>query len=865
MKRFKYILTLVLIGLTCMSVAGQVSFKTVPPRGAVVGRNFQISYKLENGEGTNLKVPQIDGCQLLYGPSTSTSMSVQYVNGQQHSTSSVTYTYTYRADKEGTYTIPSATVSVNGRQYTTQPVSFQILPADRQSPNGGSQASIYDRDTRTTDKKITANDMFVRVILNKSSVYEQEAVECTIKLYTKYDDITSFLTATPPSYDGFLIHEIDVSGMSSQIENYDGQNYLTVVLKKCILYPQKNGDLTINTGSYDLKVVQYEIVNDGIFAYRRPVEKSVKLQPSTKKLTVKALPEGAPDSFNGAVGTFTASSSVSTTSLRTNEAATLKLTVKGTGNIEYLKAPEVHFPVEFEMYEPHIETDVRVAGSNITGSSSIEYTFVPQSVGTFDIPPVQFSYFNPQTATYHTIDLDSYTFDVARGKTVSVTDDRQDVNVKNLDIRHIVTGDKNLSQTHSVIVETLWYKLVYVILIAVFAGYIVIQIKNNKKRADVTGMKTARAGKLARRKLAAAAKAMNQNEPSLFYDAVLSALRGYLSDKYALPVSELTRENISSALRSRGADESLVEQVHNLIDECEMANYSPEDSRRPLKAIYDDASNIMSALQSIKTSGHSNGAKTLTVLLLLTLSSIAGRASNLVEKGDSAYTAGDYPAAISMYNQAIEKEGTSSPLYYNLGNAYYRDGQLANSIIAYERALKLDPTNDDAKYNLEFVNQKTIDRLTHEPSYFDSIRTSLLSLFTSNQWAIVALILFVAVLTGVIVYIFSKDVKLRKIGFFGGIIAMALFGASLYLSIYGAGVMTGNDYAIVTVQSAHLSTSPTRPVLPEQQAFLLHEGTKVKIIEKVSTDADGQNQVWYEVDVDGQNRAWINGQDIEII
>lgn len=441
----------------------------------------------------------------------------------------------------------------------------------------------------------------MRASLNKSSVYEQEAVECTLKLYTKYDGISSFAQTTPESYEGFLIEEVDMKNNPVDIEHYNGQNYRVVVLRKYIIFPQKSGKLTLKTGAYDVVVQQYERIDNGYFYMTRPVERNVKLPSSDVVINVRPLPSPAPVDFNGAVGRFDVTSSLSSQNLRTNEAASLKYTITGTGNIKYIKAPAVTFPDEFQQYSPNQNVEARVSGANVTGKMDIEYTFVPDAVGEFEIKASPFVYFDPSKNEYVTIDLPSYNVSVAKGVGGgSQESDQKAVKVKNTDIRHIKTGDKSLSHTHTLYAKTVWYWAIYPAMTLLLVLITLVAIKRHKANSDVVGMRKSKAGKMAKKRLAVAYNLMQKNDSAAFYDAVLKALWGYISDKLSIPMSALTRSNVSEELTRYGADEETIAHVINVLDECEMARYTPESLNRPLKEVYDSAFSAMNDLQSVK-------------------------------------------------------------------------------------------------------------------------------------------------------------------------------------------------------------------------------------------------------------------------
>lgn len=612
----KYLTILSLLFLTAFSLAAQTSFQVIPPRNVIAGNRFAVTYRLSNGEGTSLNAPAISGCKLLNPqPGVSTSQSYQIINGQASSSSTVEYTFIYRAEEEGTFTIPAASIIADGKKLTSQPAKFTVLPADKATQGqqqGGygygygrqPQQSVHVDDMASQDdtsRPISKDDIFVRIILNKSHAYEQEAIECTIKLYTKFQRINSFMMTSPPTFDGFLIEEVDTQAALNAVENYKGQNYVTAVLKKCIIFPQKSGKLTINSGKYDLSVVQIERVSNGWFISGRPVEKDVHLQPFTSTVDITPLPEPRPAGFDNAVGSFTFESRLSPEKLKTGEAASLEYIVTGTGNIKYLHEPKPELPTEFEQFTPKTDYRTRVSGATVTGTMVVDYTLVPQSVGTFRIPDQKFIYFDPAKRSYVTLTAPGYTMDIAKGSGTSVSAEQMEIEAKNTDILHIKTGAKNLSKVHQPVIFNWWYWAVPVLLVLALVTAVLVYGRQVRLNADVAGRRNARANKVARRRLRAAEKFMKVRQPEQFYEAMLKAMWGYLGDKLSMPVSQLTRQNILETLLSRGVTQENADKVIEVLDQCEMARYTPDSSSEAsMEALYEEATRTINSLEKSK-------------------------------------------------------------------------------------------------------------------------------------------------------------------------------------------------------------------------------------------------------------------------
>ena len=275
MAKKRFILFILLALTVCCVWAQQPSFSLLTPRNVVEGRNFSLTFRLSDGDANPPSAPELEGCTLLYGPAMSTMQSTQIINGKMSSSSSVDYSFTYRADRAGTVEVPKVSVSCQGRTLSSRPASFQILPPDRPSQGAaqGQRNPRADEPSSQTPGRVSPDDLLVRVFFSKNSVYEQEPVVATIKVYTKYD-ISSFMVTTQPAFEGFLTEELPVS-LESSMEHYNGQNYHTAVLKRLLLYPQKAGKLSVNSGKYDVTIVQYEQVNHGFFRTARPVEMAV--------------------------------------------------------------------------------------------------------------------------------------------------------------------------------------------------------------------------------------------------------------------------------------------------------------------------------------------------------------------------------------------------------------------------------------------------------------------------------------------------------------------------------------------------------------------------------------------------------------
>lgn len=581
---------------TVAQVVAAATFTVHAPRQVTQGNKFQITYELKDAEGANFVAPDVEGATKLYGPALSTSYSATIVNGKASSSSSQEYSMIYKAETPGTYKVGAASVMVGGHKMTTKPFSIEILPSGQKADNSrqSSGTSYANPMTQSAGHKVSGNDIFVRIQMSKQHIYEQEAVVCTIRLYTKYQ-ISQFMATLQPSFDGFLIEELPQSPNLNNVESYNGQNYMVADLKKCILYPQQSGKLTITSGNYDVTVVQYDTYRSLFGTLSQPVEKKLQVKSNSATVVIDPLPEPKPASFKGAVGNFTLSSSVIPDALKTYAAATYGLTIKGTGNLKYIKAPDIAFPKQFDVYDPQNTVKAAASGGNMTGSVTVNYTFIPQFVGKFHLDPAEFTFFNPATKRYVTLKTEAYDLSVAKGAGAPTTHYTQ----QTADIRHIHKREMTLTKRQHYAVESVAYWLWYVLPALLFAALLVIYRKQLRERADVARMKTKRASKVAQKRLKKARAFMQQNDSAAFYTETLSALWGYMSDKLRIPVSELSRDNIIAELQNYGVGEELTDRVNRTLDKCEFAQYAPELSGDNLADVFAEAAALISDLEKV--------------------------------------------------------------------------------------------------------------------------------------------------------------------------------------------------------------------------------------------------------------------------
>jgi hypothetical protein len=566
--------------------AQDIKFQAAAPNAVVQGGQFQLQYVINTDKATNLRVaPAIsENFDVLMGPSTGTSHSVQMINGKTTTSVSVTFTYVLSAKKEGTFTIDPATINVGNSEYKSNPITIKVLPPDKTAPQGGGQQQQQQQQA-SNPAAISGDNIFLRVIVNNRSVYEQEGFLVTFKLYTLYD-VAGVNNVKFPEFEGFLAQDIEQKQQAQfELENYNGRNYRSVVMKQSVLYPQRSGKLTISAGKCEAIVrVRVQTRGRSIFddffsdPYQN-VNKELTSQPVT--IDVKPLPAGKPASFSGAVGTYSMTSEINRTTLKANEALTVKLNIKGSGNIKLLKTPEVKFPNDFEIYDPKVENNIKVSTSGASGTKSIEYMAIPRFAGEFEIPPVEFSYFDTKAGAYKTLTSEAYKLQVEKGEgggeapTVSNYTNRESVKFLGKDIRYIRTGEFSFRENKDIFFGSFLYVMAYVMLTVLFIAFFIIYRKQVRENSNIALVRTRKANKVAVRRLKQAETLLRENKEESFYEEVLRALWGYLSDKLNIPQSSLTRDNVAAELTKYGVDETLTHEFIEIINTCEFARYAP--------------------------------------------------------------------------------------------------------------------------------------------------------------------------------------------------------------------------------------------------------------------------------------------------
>lgn len=582
-------LFILILSITSVTKAADVEFKGSAPNTVVLGEQFRLTYTL-NAEGKDLRVQELPDFDVLMGPSVSTAHSSRWINGQSSSETTVSYTYVLLAKNEGTFNIPPATIKVNNANYTSNALVVKVLPPDQAVNSSGGQAGGGSSTTG-----ISNEDVFIVMNVSKRSVYEQEGFLVTFKLYSLLD--MSLNSVKFPEFEGFLSQDIELPQPSQwSLENYNNRNYRSVILKQTVLYPQRSGKITIESGKFDavVRVRSEQRVRsffDDFFDSYRDVSKTLTTNPVT--IDVKPLPAGKPASYAGAVGDFKMTSEISSDNMKANEAVTIKVNITGTGNIKLIKNPEVTFPNDFDIFDPKIDLNTQNTASGVTGTKSIEYMAIPRFGGDFEVPTISFSYFDPKAGTYKTLSSGPYKLYVEPGEggdatapVVSNFSNKESVRYLGQDIRYLKVKGINFTSDNDIFFGTFMYYLCYIIPAILFIAFFFIYRKQVKENSNIALVRTKKANKMAVRRLKNAGKLMKENKKEEFYDEVLRALWGYLSDKLNIPQANLTKDNVEAELKLYGVSDELINEFIEILNTCEFARYAPAQSSDAMDNLY---------------------------------------------------------------------------------------------------------------------------------------------------------------------------------------------------------------------------------------------------------------------------------------
>ena len=601
------IILMTLMAYSTQTFADKVSFVASAPDVVVVGDQFRLSYTVTTQKVKDFRAPSIKGFDVLMGPSRSEQSSTQIVNGSVSSTSSITFTYILMANTAGEFTVPGASIVADGNQMISNSVKIKVLPQDQNHNSSRRNNDNSSSIQPSSNASVSNQDLFITATASKTNVYEQEAFVLTYKIYTRESNL-QLNNAKLPDFKGFHSQEIEMTTNARWTpEHYKGRNYYTTVYRQFVLFPQQSGKLFIEPAQFQMTVnkpVQSADPFDAFFNGGNNVIE-IKKPITTPKIAINVnpLPAGKPTNFLGGVGEFNISSSINSKELKTNDAITIKLVISGTGNLKLISNPEIKFPDDFEVYEPKVDNQVRLTKEGLTGNKVIEYLAIPRHAGTYKIPGVSFSYFDIRSKSYKTLNTEDYVINVEKGagnadQVIANFTNKEDLKVLGEDIRYIKQNEVTFQPKGSFFYGSMSYWLFYIIPALAFILFFIIYRKQAAENANVAKMRTKKANKVAIKRMKLAGKLLSENKKDAFYDEVLKALWGYISDKLNIPVSRLSKDNIEEKLRNHGVSEELIKEFLNALNDCEFARFAPGDENQAMDKVYSSSIEVISKMEN---------------------------------------------------------------------------------------------------------------------------------------------------------------------------------------------------------------------------------------------------------------------------
>lgn len=626
-KRGFYIIFLLLFVAQSVWAGKEVTFTARSRQQVLVGQQFQILFEV-NANGRNFTPPaDFGGLEILSGPNTSSSSSIQFINGKMSQSYSMTYSYIVMATKPGTITIGPATVKVKGKRHSSNTLKIRVLKysTSAKSQTGNSRVTsqksagaVSGKTLSTSDANISSKDVFIKATVNNTHPYLGQQVVVTYRIYTRVP-VTNLSINKVASFKGFWSKDLlgDNSSLQQHNETINGQKYVVAVIRKLALIPQQTGKLVIDPMELDC-AIQIRVKNPSgnsanpfnsffntPFFNQNVRNVKKRLVSNALHFNVKRLPsKGKPDCFSGAVGNYTFTSNIDKTDLTTNDALTLEITVSGSGNIELISAPQVKFPSDFETYDPKITTSINKSGSGVSGTKKFDYLAIPRTAGDFTINPVKFCFFNPKDKQYHVYQTKTYNIHVKKGKGAGMvysTTDQQGIHILGRDIRHIKEGPSDLQPAGNFLFGTTLYYILLALPVILLLLVLLLWNTLKKRKANVSLVKNRKAQKIARSRLTLAQKMKKQGDDRAFYDEIAQALWGYISDKFNLQKANLSMDSVKELLEQKKVAPETIQSFLDTLNSIEYARFAPGDTKGKMENIYTEALHaIMQAEKSLK-------------------------------------------------------------------------------------------------------------------------------------------------------------------------------------------------------------------------------------------------------------------------
>jgi hypothetical protein len=586
--------------------AQDVTVKVEYPSVVQNGQQFSIKYIVDAGGG-ELAVPTFQGFYKLMGPQTSYSSYSQFINGKVTHQTSFSYVYYLQAVNAGKFVIPPARFTLKDKTFYSDSLHIEVT-TNSTVPQGNVQQG---NNAVQGEERVEAagENISLSLILSRREAFIGEGILATVKIYTR-TNLSGISEIKYPSFTGFMKADLETPALNSlKQENINGTVYGTGVIQQFLLYPQISGEIIIDPVQITVLVQQKSGVSDPFFGDFFSTYQTVQKAVISKavKINVKPLPGVKPDDFSGVVGSMALNTSVIKDSVNVNDAVNFKLTVSGTGNLKLAEAPKLKLSPDIETYDPKITDNFKNSAAGTTGQKVFEYLLIPRHYGDYTIPPVTYSYFNTSTGKYEQLTTKEFHFHARKGNeqdpgiTVYGGVSKQDVQYVGKDIRFVKSEPGTLRKSAGLFLTKRSFYSIYAIALLVFLVVLFIRRENIRRNSDITAVRNRKAGKVAVKRLREASECMKRGDTDRFYEEILKALWGYLSDKLSISVSDLTRINAISALQEKGVSGDKISELTDILDKCEYARYAPDSAATEVTAIYEGSSRFIKSIENSTT------------------------------------------------------------------------------------------------------------------------------------------------------------------------------------------------------------------------------------------------------------------------
>ena len=604
MKISKFIAMLSLLLIVTGSYAQDIVFTASAREAVSVGEQFRLIFSL-NAQGSGFRAPALKDFNILSGPQQSQSTSMQMYNGQITKTVEFTYTYILQATREGSFTIPAASINVDGKSYASNPLTIKVSKGSAPPPQ-------QQQNQASPSGEITSKDLFIKAVASKTSPYQGEQVIVTYKLYTRVPVAEYSITRTPTTA-GFWLEDLnkDSKKLNQYRETIGGQEYVVAEIKKDAMFAQRSGKLTIEPLEMDVlaqiqRKASRKTFNDPFFdnffndAFLGSTYQNVKktIRSNEIDINVRPLPvKSRPGNFTGGVGNFNVNASIDRTELKTNEALTLRFSISGKGNIKLVEKPDIAFPSDFEVYDPRTIDNITASANGVAGTRNFEYLIIPRNPGKFKIKPISFSYFDLSSQNYKTISTQGFDITVEKGSGAAsdgvASSNKEDIKYIGSDIRFIKTGKIKLEPMDEYLFGSLTFIFWLIAVPIFFLAFLIIWRKELAKRSNVAFMKNKKATRIARKRLKLAERYLKQGKDEDFWAETSNALWGYMSDKFNIPRATLSMNSVNEALMAKGVKELLIASFIDVLHNCEFARFAPGNKAQAMDKIYRQAIEVI--------------------------------------------------------------------------------------------------------------------------------------------------------------------------------------------------------------------------------------------------------------------------------